>query len=330
MDEKIVELSHGAGGKKTKELIEKVFLKSYGNPIIRKLEDSAEITVETSRLAFTTDAFVVSPRFFKGGDIGKLAVYGSANDLACKGAKLKYLALAFLLEEGFKLAELEQIACSISDAARKIGAIVVSGDTKVVERGKGDGIFISTCGLGEILYDDELSAERVHPGAKVIISGYIAQHEAAIISARENFTPPIESDLDLIWDTVCAILPYKPLIMRDPTRGGLATILNEIALAANVSIIIDEEVIPIKDEVKALADILGLDPLYMASEGQVVIFAEEDCANEIVNTIRKVKKNSSPSVIGTVYEGKGVYLKTKWGGTRPLPLLQGEQLPRIC
>lgn len=330
MDEKIIELAHGAGGRKTREIINNVFLRHYGNPILNSLEDSAEVVLAKSRVAFSTDGFVITPRFFNGGNIGKLAVCGIANDLACKGAKLKYLTLTFLLEEGFRLAELEMITKSIKEALDSLDALVVSGDTKVVEKGKGDGIYLIASGVGEIEYDGELSAKMVRPGAKVIISGSIAQHEASIISARENFEPQIKSDVGFIWDIVSAILKYRPLMMRDPTRGGLATVLNEIAFDANVSIVIDEESIPIEDDVKALADMLGLDPLYMASEGQVVIFADETVAEEIVATIKKIRETSRPAVIGTVNDGKGVYLQTRWGGTRPLLMLEGEQLSRIC
>ncbi|MGB9561616.1 MAG: hydrogenase expression/formation protein HypE, partial [bacterium] len=319
-----------AGGRKTRELIQEVFLKAYGNPIIERLEDSAEIDFKRNRLAFSTDAFVISPPFFEGGDIGKLAVCGVANDLACKGAKLKYLALSFIIEEGFEIDAVKKIALSVRKAAEELGAMVVCGDTKVIEKGKGDGIFVSASGVGEIIYDGEIGADMLYPGAIVIITGQIAQHEASIISARENFSPPIKSDLDFIWDIVESILPYKPLMLRDPTRGGLATVLNEIAIAAGLSITIDENEIPIAEDVRAVADMLGLDPLYMASEGQCVIFAHEKYAQQIVETIKKTKTKAYPSIIGKVTYGKGVYLQTKWGGSRPLIMLEGEQLSRIC
>ena len=326
----MIQLYHGAGGRATRKLIVELFCKSFGNPILFRLEDSAEIELASGRWAFSVDAFTVNPIFFEGGDIGKLAVCGVANDLACKGAQMSFLTLSFIIEEGFPVDELEKIAESIGETAKGLNAVVVSGDTKVVERGRGDKLYIAASGIGKIRDGVELSAKRVHPGAKIIISGTIAQHEASIISARENFKPQVKSDLAPIWGIVSVILCEDVLMMRDPTRGGLATVLNEVAMDAGVSITINEDSIPISNEAKAVADILGLDPLYMASEGRVVIFVEEKSADQILCRLKDLPEGKEASIIGEVHKGSGVYLNTNWGGTRPLLMLEGEQLSRIC
>lgn len=329
-------LGHGSGGKLSAELLERVFLPAFSNPLLDKLDDQALLQINGSRLAFTTDAFVVTPLFFPGGDIGRLAINGTVNDLAMSGARPLYLAAAFILEEGLPTDELRRIVQSMSEAARDAGVQLVTGDTKVVNRGKGDKIFISTTGIGIVERPVNISADRARPGDRIILSGYIGDHGMAILSQRENleFEGVIESDcaaldrlvsdmLDVCCDVRC---------LRDPTRGGVATVLNEIAGRSNVGMVLCETEIPVHDTVRGACEILGLDPLYVANEGKLVAIVPPDPADAIVECMRQNPLGRDARVIGTVVdENPGmVLMETEIGGTRVVDTLFGEQLPRIC
>ena len=321
-------LQHGAGGRATWQLIKNLFVPRLGGPT--EFEDAAELKVNGDRLAFSTDSFVISPLFFPGGDIAKLAVYGTVNDLSCRGAVPLALALSFIIEDGLLIESLEKIAYSIGESAKELGVKISCGDTKVVEHGKGDGVYITSTGIGVIPPGVDFRVDRVEPGCKIIVSGTVGDHEAAIVSARENFDEPVESDLAPIYPLIAKLPATEILTMRDPTRGGLATVLNEIAEQKGVRIEIYEENIPISEKTQAVAEIIGLDPLYMASEGKVVIFVKPRKAEEFLNIIKMNPLHKNAQIIGEVIEGEGVWLNTLWGGKRRLLMLQGEQLPRIC
>ncbi len=334
-NEQIV-LGHGSGGKLTAQLIERIFLPAFSNPLLDKLDDQAVLQVNGSRLAFTTDAFVVTPIFFPGGDIGRLAVNGTVNDLAMSGARPLYLAAAFILEEGLATDELRRIVQSMSAAAGEAGVQLVTGDTKVVNRGKGDKIFISTTGIGLIEKPVTISAERAQPGDKVILSGYIGDHGMAILSQRENleFEGVIESDCAALHELVAAMLEATSDIhcLRDPTRGGVATVLNEIAAHSRMGIRLRETEIPVRDSVRGACEILGLDPLYVANEGNLVAVVPAEAGDAVLERMRRNPLGSEARIIGEVVaEHPGmVLMKTEIGGTRILDTLFGEQLPRIC
>lgn len=333
--ERIV-LGHGSGGKLSAQLIESVFLPAFNNPALNKLDDQAMLQVNGSRLAFTTDAFVVTPLFFPGGDIGKLAVNGTVNDLAMSGARPLYLAAAFILEEGLSTDELRRIVQSMSEAAKNAGVQLVAGDTKVVNRGKGDKIFISTTGIGVLEKPVNISADRARPGDKIILSGYIGDHGMAILSQREGleFEGVIESDCAALHELVSEMLDVSLHIhcLRDPTRGGMATVLNEIATRSKVGMLLQETEIPVRDSVRGACEILGLDPLYVANEGKLVAIVPREYANATVERMRQNVYGRDARVIGEVVaEHPGmVLMKTEIGGTRVLDTLFGEQLPRIC
>ena len=294
------------------------------------------LEVNGSRLAFTTDAFVVTPLFFPGGDIGRLAINGTVNDLAMSGARPLYLAAAFILEEGLATADLRGSVDSMSEAARKAGVQLVAGDTKVVNRGKGDKIFISTTGIGIIEKQVDISADRARPGDKIILSGYIGDHGMAILSQRENleFEGVIESDCAALHQLVSDMLEVSPDLhcLRDPTRGGVATVLNEIAARSRVGMLIGETLIPVRETVRGACEILGLDPLYVANEGKLVAIVPADAAGAVVARMRENPLGRDARVIGEVTaEHSGmVLMDTEIGGTRILDTLFGEQLPRIC
>ncbi len=329
-------LAHGAGGKLSAELIQNTFLPIFKNNILNSLEDSAVFECDGPKLDFTTDSFVVKPIFFPGGDIGKLAVCGTVNDLSMMGAKPLYLSASFIIEEGFSISDLKKIAESMKTTASSAGVNIVAGDTKVVERGAADGLYITTAGVGRILEGAELSSSRATPGDVVIINGYIGDHEMAVLLARDEFSleGQIKSDCAPLNGLVEAVLKVSENVkcMRDPTRGGLATVLNEIAEASGVGIIVDETRIPVREEVRSICDLLGFDPLYLANEGKVVIFADEKDADSILSAIRKHPLGKDAAVIGEVVEEpkNKVLLKTKIKGHRVLGLLSGEQFPRIC
>lgn len=347
-EHKQIVLGHGSGGKLTAELIEKVFLPAFANPVLNKLDDQAVVQIGGSRLAFTTDSFVVTPIFFPGGDIGRLAVNGTVNDLAMSGARPLYLSTAFILEEGLLADDLRRIVESMRDAAIDAGVQLVTGDTKVVNRGKGDKVFITTTGIGVIDRPVNISADRARPGDKIILSGFVGDHGMAIMSQRENleFEGAIESDCAPLHGLVSAMLDAQPepttngggtasgaiRCLRDPTRGGVATTLNEIAGRSHVGMNLVESAIPVRETVKGACEILGLDPLYVANEGKLVAIVSRDIADGILERMRKHPLGAEAVVIGEVVaEHPGmVLMKTEIGGTRVLDVMFGEQLPRIC
>ena len=333
--ERIV-LGHGSGGKLSAQLIEQVFVPAFSNPLLDKLDDQAVFPIHGARLAFTTDAFVVTPLFFPGGDIGKLAVNGTVNDLAMSGARPLYLSAAFILEEGLEMTDLLRVVGSMSEAARNAGVELVAGDTKVVNRGKADKIFITTTGIGIIEKPVNISANRARPGDSIILSGYIGDHGMAILSQRENleFEGVIESDCAPLDGLVRAMLELTTDIhcLRDATRGGVATVLNEIAARSQVSMCLRETEIPVHDTVRGACEILGLDPLYVANEGKLIAIAPRDVADAIVDVMHQHPLGQDARVIGEVVADRPgmVFMKTEIGGTRIVDTLFGEQLPRIC
>lgn len=340
-EHKQIVLGHGSGGKLTAELIDKIFRPAFTNPILDKLDDQAVVQVNGTRLAFTTDSFVVTPIFFPGGDIGRLAINGTVNDLAMSGARPLYLAAAFILEEGLAADDLRRVVESMRDAANEAGVLLVTGDTKVVNRGKGDQVFITTTGLGVIDRPVEISADRARPGDKIILSGFIGDHGMAVMSQRENleFEGAIQSDCTPLHELVNVMLEVTggdeaPTIhcLRDPTRGGVATTLNEIAGQSKVGMLLQEGNIPVRETVKGACEILGLDPLYVANEGKLVAIVAAEAADEIVQRMRQHPLGGEAAVIGEIVADHAgmVLMKTEIGGTRVLDVMFGEQLPRIC
>ena len=329
-------LAHGSGGRLSHELIEKVFKTRFSNDLLNQGDDSAELRMAKaeSRIAFTTDSYVVKPLFFPGGDIGRLAVCGTVNDLAMKGAKPLYLSVGFIIEEGFPLETLEKVADSMAAAAKEAGISIVTGDTKVVDKGACDGLFINTSGVGVIPEGVEISGSLAVPGDVVIISGSIGDHGAAVINARNNFglSGNLLSDVAPLSGLVEAMLKScKIHVLRDPTRGGLATTLNEIALQSKVTINIEEEKIPVKQEVKGACEMLGLDPLYVANEGKLIAIVPREDSEKILKFMRQDQLGKDAAIIGKVEAGKPqVLLTTFLGSKRPLMMLEGEALPRIC
>lgn len=329
-------LGHGSGGKLSAELLERVFLPAFRNEFLDKLDDQAVLRVGNARLAFTTDSFVVTPIFFPGGDIGRLAINGTVNDLAMSGARPLYLAAAFILEEGLSTEELRRVVQSMSEAARDAGVQLVTGDTKVVNKGKGDKVFISTTGIGVIERPINISADRARPGDKIILSGYIGDHGMAILSQRENleFEGVIESDCAALHQLVSEMLDVSVDIrcLRDPTRGGVATVLNEIALRSNAGMLLRETEIPVRETVRGACELLGLDPLYVANEGKLVAIVAPSCANAMVGRMQQNSLGRDARIIGEVVADHigMVLMETEIGGIRVVDTLFGEQLPRIC
>jgi hydrogenase expression/formation protein HypE len=333
--ERIV-MGHGGGGRLSGDLLQQIFLPAFRNDILSALEDQATLAVGGARIAFTTDSFVVRPLFFPGGDIGKLAVNGTVNDLAVGGAKPLFLAAAFILEEGLELEELQRVTASMSAACREAGVTLVTGDTKVVDHGKGDKLFITTSGIGLVPEGVALSAARARPGDRVLISGTIGDHGMAVMSVREgiSFETTLQSDTAPLAGLAAAMLQAHPGIrcMRDPTRGGVASSLNEIAAAAQVGIEIHEQAIPIKPEVTGACEILGLDPLYVANEGKLLAIAPAADAEGLLATMRRHPLGRDASIIGKIIDKRPgiVSLTASSGGQRIVSLLASEQLPRIC
>ncbi|MBM4170426.1 MAG: hydrogenase expression/formation protein HypE [Ignavibacteria bacterium] len=329
-------LAHGGGGTLSHQLINKIFLSQFGNEILNTLHDSALINVDSNRLAFTTDSYVVHPIFFPGGNIGELAVYGTVNDLAMAGAKPLFISVGFIIEEGLEIEELWKITVSMKLAAEKANVKIVTGDTKVVDKGKGDKIFINTSGIGIISPDVSINPVNCKPGDKIILSGKIAEHGIAIMSARENleFESAIKSDTAPLNFLVEQMLQTsnKIHVLRDPTRGGIATVLNEIAAQSNLGISIEQEKIPIAEDVKAACEILGLDPLYIANEGKLIAFVDPEVADKMLKTMRSNEFGKDSSIIGVVTNEnpKTVIMKTSIGSNRIVDMISGEQLPRIC
>jgi hydrogenase expression/formation protein HypE len=329
-------LGHGSGGRMSAELLREVFLPAFGNAVLERLDDSAELQAGGARIAFTTDAFVVSPLRFPGGDIGSIAVNGTINDLAMVGAEPLGLAAAFILEEGFPLPELQAIVASMRAAAAAARVPVVAGDTKVVERGKADGLFITTSGIGVVPGAVRLGPEQVQAGDAVLVSGPIGDHGIAVLSAREGlaFETTVESDSAPLHDLVRALLGSGAAVrcLRDPTRGGVATVLNEIAAGAGASVQIEEDALPVREGVRSACEILGLDPLYVACEGRFVALVGERDAERALAALRALPDGRDACRIGRVVaRGRAeVHLRTAFGTTRVLDLLAGAQLPRIC
>jgi hydrogenase expression/formation protein HypE len=333
--DKIV-LGHGSGGQLSAMLLRDVFLPLFSNPVLDRLDDQAVVEIGGSRLAFTTDSFVVKPLFFPGGDIGSLAVHGTVNDLAMGGATPLYLSAGFIVEEGFPVEDLRRIAASMSEAARAAGVAIITGDTKVVERGKGDGVFINTTGIGMVPADVRMSADRAQPGDVVILSGSIGDHGTAILASREGleFETTIVSDSAALHGLVSDMLAVSRNIrvLRDPTRGGVSSTLNEIAEQSKVAIEIEEKRIPVRDEVRGACELLGLDPLYVANEGKLVAIVAPQEANAVLEAMRAHPRGQDAAIIGVVSDGSAgmVTMRTAFGSSRIVDLLPGDQLPRIC
>lgn len=337
-DEKIT-LSHGSGGKATHNLIEGVFAPAFSNPLLDAMDDAATFTVNGTgqRLAFTTDTYVVSPLFFPGGDIGKLAVHGTINDLAMAGAEPLYLSAGFILEEGFSIAELRRIVASMAAAASEAGVAIVTGDTKVVQRGKADGVFINTAGVGLVRADWLMGQTQLRPGDKVLLSGPVGDHGIAIMFARESLDieADVQSDSAPLHTLVASLLEAAGEgvhCLKDPTRGGVATTLNEMAIGSEVSIALDEHAIPVHPGVRGACEILGLDPLTIANEGKLLAIVAPDRAEAALAAMRSHPLGHEAVIIGAVQsEPAGlVFLRTDIGGMRVLDMLVGDPLPRIC
>ena len=336
-EEKIL-LSHGNGGRMMHDLIEHLFLKHFGNEILDEQTDAAILPVDAPRIAFTTDSFVIDPIFFPGGNIGKLSVCGTVNDLAVSGATPRYISVSFILEEGFPMLELEEIVKSLAEEARFAKVAIVTGDTKVVNKGKCDKIFINTAGIGMVRKEDMgvVKAQNINPGDLIIINGTIGDHGMAVMNAREsfNFKSPVISDCASLNHLIRDLLDHSSGVkfMRDPTRGGVATVLNELAGKINLGIEISEQTLPVSKGVSAMCEILGFDPLHIANEGKVLIVAAQEEGEHILEILRKNNLGIQSAVIGRVtgdHPGK-VVLKTETGGKRIIDSLTGDPLPRIC
>lgn len=330
-----VTLAHGAGGKQTAELIDKVFKEHFANPDLTS-DDAAVLSVEAGKLAFTTDGFIVSPAEFPGGNIGKLSICGTVNDLACMGAKPLYLSCAFVIEEGFPMENLEKIAAAMEATAKEVGVKIVAGDTKVAGKGQVDGVFITTTGIGLVQEDVETSGKKAQPGDAVIVSGDVGRHGCTILLEREDFgiEADVTSDCAPLWGAVEDMLSVTKDIhvIRDATRGGVGTVLYEIAGQSQVGIRLHAEDIPVQDGVKGVCGMLGLEPLYLACEGRLVIFAPKEQAEAIVEKLRQGKYTKDAAIIGEVTEempGR-VVMTTEIGAETLLPEPRGELLPRIC
>jgi len=334
--EERITMSHGAGGKATQTLIEAIFLEEFRNPLLEPLEDAARLQVSGARLALTTDSYVVSPLFFPGGSIGDLAVNGTVNDLAVSGATPLFLSAGFILEEGFPVADLTRIVAGMRAAADAAGVQVVTGDTKVVEKGKADGCYINTAGVGAVEHDLDLGVANAQPGDAIIVSGPIGDHGVTIMLARGelDIEADVTSDTAPLNGLVAGLLSAAPGVraLRDATRGGVATILNEIAKAANVGVLVNENDIPVRPEVRGAAELLGIDPMYVACEGRLVAVVRQDQADQALAALRAHPLGERAAVIGRVTADPPgiVQLKTAFGGTRIVDLLVGDPLPRIC
>lgn len=332
---KTILLAQGSGGRLSHELIEKVLVPAIANPLLEQMDDSAVFPVE-GRLAFTTDSYVVNPLFFPGGDIGRLAVCGTVNDLSMSGARPLYLSLALIIEEGLAVEDLENIMKSIRQAADEAGVAIATGDTKVVNKGSADKLFITTAGVGIVPSGITISGANARPGDKVILSGPVGNHGIAVLSSREGlqFSSPVKSDCAPLNAMVARMLEVSRTIrcLRDPTRGGLATTLNELARQSNVGIRIYEDAIPVDEAVRGACEMLGFDPLYVANEGKLIAIVNADESDIIIDAIKKDKYGQEAAVIGEVTEDHRarVTMKTAIGATRIVDMLTGELLPRIC
>jgi hydrogenase expression/formation protein HypE len=331
-----VDMTHGSGGRAMAQLIEELFLAAFDNEFLRQMNDQASFRIPAGRMVMATDSHVVSPLFFPGGDIGCLSVHGTINDVAMAGAVPLYLSASFILEEGFPLADLARIVESMANASKQAGVPVVTGDTKVVERNKGDGVFITTTGVGIVPHGIDISGDRARPGDAIIVSGTVGDHGVAILSVRENlsFGTSIQSDTAALHGLVAAMVAAVPGIhaLRDPTRGGLATTLNEIARQSGVGMMLRETDLPVRTEVRAACEFLGLDPLYSANEGKLVAFCRQEDADALLAAMCAHPLGRDAAVIGEVIEDDHhfVQMETAFGGQRIVDWLTGEQLPRIC
>jgi hydrogenase expression/formation protein HypE len=332
-------LGHGSGGQLTADLIQRLFVPGFGNDVLGALEDQATLSLDLSRaprLAFTTDSFVVQPLFFPGGDIGRLAVHGTVNDLAVGGARPLFLSAAFILEEGLPLTDLQRIVASMRQACAEAGVALVTGDTKVVDRGKGDGAYVTTSGIGVVPEGLSLSIHNARPGDCILLSGTIGDHGIAIMSVREGleFETVLESDTAPLTKLTQAILEACPRTrcMRDPTRGGLSSVLNELAAASGVGVRLDEASIPIRPEVRGACEMLGLDPLYVANEGKLIAVVPAEDGERVLAAMRARPLGQNAAIIGEVVDDKHgmVIMRSLVGGERVVTMLAGEQLPRIC
>jgi hydrogenase expression/formation protein HypE len=339
MSEEKVLLSHGSGGRRARDLIENLIVKIFDNPVLRRLEDSADL-IELGeegggRLVMTTDSYVVSPLFFPGGDIGKLSICGTVNDLATAGARPLALSAGLIIEEGFLLRELEKVLLSMRNTADRIPVPLVTGDTKVVERGRGDGIYICTTGVGLVPRGVSLSLERIEPGDLIIINGPVGNHEASILCARGDFSLGVEVQSDCaslagLMQTVVGAVPELKCA-RDPTRGGVASILTEMVESSGYGMTIEEQRIPIDEDVQGICDLLGMDPLMMANEGKMILITPEHRADDCLKAMHSLPEGAGASIIGQVHEGSPrLTMKTPFGTTRVITMPMGGQLPRIC
>jgi len=335
---KSILLEHGSGGKLSRNLIKEMFIKYFGNPVLNNQTDSALLNTDSNLISFTTDSYVVDPLFFPGGNIGKLAVCGTLNDLAVSGAIPKYISVSFILEEGISFEDLELIVSSIADEAKKADVLVVTGDTKVVNRGKCDKIFINTSGIGILdkKYKHISTGENIKAGDKIIINGTIGDHGMAVMAARDfaGFKTDIRTDCACLNMLITDVLDAKCNVkfMRDATRGGIATILCELTENLNIGIEVDESQVPVKEAVRGMCELLGFDPFYVANEGKIIMIASADDAERVVEVMKQNEFGIDCSVIGEVtvnHKGKAI-LRTGIGGTRIIEMLSGEQLPRIC
>jgi hydrogenase expression/formation protein HypE len=331
-----IDMTHGSGGRAMAQLIEELFETSFDNPILAQRNDQAAFEVAGGRMVMTTDGFVIAPLFFPGGDIGSLAVHGTINDIAMAGARPLYLAVGMIIEEGFALSDLKQIVASMAAAAKAAQVPIVTGDTKVVERGKGDGIFITTTGIGRVPDGVAISADQARPGDRILVSGTIGDHGIAVMSKRENlsFETDILSDSAALHTLVAEMVAAVPGIhvMRDPTRGGLAAVLNEIAQASGVGIVVREDAIPIATPVRGACELLGLDPLYVANEGKLVAFCAAEDSDRLLAVMRAHPLGGNAAIIGEVIDDpqRFVQMETSFGGRRIVDWLMGDPLPRIC
>jgi hydrogenase expression/formation protein HypE len=336
MQHETVQMAHGAGGRLSQALMQRIFMPHLHNPFLDLLDDQAKLDLPPGRVAFTTDSYVVSPVFFPGGNIGELAVNGTVNDLAVGGARPIYLSAGFVIEEGFSLSELETIVKSMADAARKAGVMIVAGDTKVVGKGQCDRIFINTSGIGVISDGLKLSCCNLQPGDSIILSGTVGDHGMAIMTSREglSFQSRITSDCGALNGMTAAMLEAVPTIhaMRDPTRGGVAATLNELAVSSGVGIAINETAIPVKEDVRGACELLGIDPLHVANEGKLVVAVAAADAGKVLDVMRSSEHGRDAVIIGTVVDDHPgmVVMNTAFGSRRIIDLPLGEQLPRIC
>ena len=331
-----VEMIHGGGGRASAELIRELFAQAFDNEWLNQGNDQAQFSLPAGRVVMATDSHVIAPLFFPGGDIGSLSVHGTLNDVAMSGAKPCYLAASFILEEGFPLADLKLIVDSMATAAREAGVPIVTGDTKVVERGKGDGVFITTTGVGVVPEGLYLSGDQARAGDKILISGSIGDHGVTILSLREGlgFEADIGSDSQNLAPLVAAMLEAVPSIrcLRDPTRGGLGNTLNELAQQSGLGMQLEEAAIPVREPVRAACEFLGLDPLYVANEGKLIAICPAEHAEQLLAVMRAHPLGHNAAIIGTVQEDaqQFVQMRTQFGGQRMVDWLNGEQLPRIC